>query len=307
MKTISKKQLIVIEGPTASGKTALGIELAKRLKTVIISADSRQFYKEISIGTAKPSLEEQDGIKHYFIDSHFLTEEITSAGYAKEVLGILENEFKNSDSIVLVGGSGMFIDAVCIGLDEIPKSDELKKTITLQWENEGLESLLIELKEKDIVFYNEVDKENPMRVIRAIEAIRLTGEPFSKLRNQKKKDLPFDVRRFVINHPREVLYDRINRRVDMMIDNGLLDEVKSVHHLKHLSTLKTVGYSELFQFLEARLSFQQAINLIKQNTRRYAKRQLTWFRKHPEAIWINYTTTEEMSNEIVRLLEISSV
>ena len=307
MKTISKKQLIVIEGPTASGKTALGIELAKRLKTVIISADSRQFYKEISIGTAKPSLEDQDGIKHYFIDSHFLTEEITSAGYAKEVLGILENEFKNSDSIVLVGGSGMFIDAVCIGLDEIPKSDELKKTITLQWENEGLESLLIELKEKDIVFYNEVDKENPMRVIRAIEAIRLTGEPFSKLRNQKKKDLPFDVRRFVINHPREVLYDRINRRVDMMIDNGLLDEVKSVHHLKHLSTLKTVGYSELFQFLEARLSFQQAINLIKQNTRRYAKRQLTWFRKHPEAIWINYTTTEEMSNEIVRLLEISSV
>ncbi len=304
MKTISKKQLIVIEGPTASGKTALGIELAKRLKTVIISADSRQFYKEISIGTAKPSLEEQDGIKHYFIDSHFLTEEITSAGYAKEVLGILENEFKNSDSIVLVGGSGMFIDAVCIGLDEIPKSDELKKTITLQWENEGLESLLIELKEKDIVFYDEVDKENPMRVIRAIEAIRLTGEPFSKLRNQKKKDLPFDVRRFVINHPREVLYDRINRRVDMMIDNGLLDEVKSVHHLKHLSTLKTVGYSELFQFLEARLSFQQAINLIKQNTRRYAKRQLTWFRKHPEAIWIDFSSTNEMTDKIESFLDI---
>lgn len=303
MNNISKKQLIVIEGPTASGKTALGIELAKRLQTIIISADSRQFYKELSIGTAKPSMKEQAGIQHYFIDSHFLEEEITSARYAKEVLVVLENEFQNHDSIIMVGGSGMFIDAVCIGLDEIPKSDELKKAITLQWETEGLESLLLELKEKDIDFYNEVDRDNPMRIIRAIEAIRLTDEPFSKLRNQKKKELPFEVKRFVINHPREILYDRINHRVDLMLEQGLLEEVKSVLHLKHLSTLKTVGYSELFQFLDGNVSYQNAVDLIKQNTRRYAKRQLTWFRKHPEAVWIDFSSTVEMTNKVESFLD----
>ncbi len=305
MSIKSGKQLIVIEGATASGKTALAVELAKRFNTVIVSADSRQFYKELLIGTAKPSVEEQEGIHHYFIDSHFLQDEITSASYAYEVLTILDVEFQNHDTVIMVGGSGMFIDAVCIGLDEIPKSDVLKKEITEQWENEGLDSLLAELKEKDVEFFNEVDRGNPMRVIRAIEAIRLTGEPFSKLRNKKKKDLPFEVKRFVINHPREVLYDRINRRVDLMIENGLVDEVKSVLHLKHLSTLKTVGYSELFRFFDGEISMQDAVDLIKQNTRRYAKRQLTWFRKHTDAVWINYTTTKEMANEIVRLLEIS--
>lgn len=301
----SKKQLIVIEGPTASGKTALGVELAKKWKTVVVSADSRQFYKELSIGTAKPSLDEQDDIFHYFIDSHFLQDEITSAVYAREVMSILEKEFQIYDKIVMVGGSGMFIDAVCIGLDEIPKSDELKQGLTIQWKEEGLESLLIELKEKDIDFYNEVDKDNPMRIIRALEAIRLTGEPFSKLRTNCNKELFFDVKRFVINHPREILYDRINRRVDMMIENGLLDEVKSVFHLKHLSTLRTVGYSELFNFIEGSVSYLDAIELIKQNTRRYAKRQLTWFRKHPEAVWIDFTNIVDMANKIDSILDIT--
>jgi len=183
-----KKQLIVIEGPTASGKTALGVALAKKWNTVIISADSRQFYKELSIGTAKPTLEEQEGIKHYMVDSHQLEEEVSSAKYAREVNLILEKEFIHHDQLIMVGGSGMFIDAVCIGLDEIPKSDELKAELTNQWELLGLEPLLNELKEKDPEFYNEVDKGNPMRIIRALEAIRLTGQPFSKLRtNQEKK------------------------------------------------------------------------------------------------------------------------
>ena len=293
-----KKQLIVIEGPTASGKTALGVVLAKKWNTVIISADSRQFYKELSIGTAKPTIEEQEGIKHYMVDSHQLEEEVTSAKYAREVNSIIEKEFNNHDQLIMVGGSGMFIDAVCIGLDEIPKSDELKAELTKQWENEGLEPLLNELKEKDLDFYNEVDKGNPMRIIRALEAIRLTGQPFSKLRTNQEKKHNFEIIRFVINHPREVLYDRINRRVDIMLENGLLDEVKSVQHLKHLSNLKTVGYTELFNFLDGITNFQTAIDLIKQNTRRYAKRQLTWFRRHPEAIWLESTETELMVEEI---------
>ena len=297
--TAPKKQLIVIEGPTASGKTALAIQLAKRWKTIIISADSRQFYKELTIGTAKPSLEEQDGVFHYFIDSHFLHDEITSAAYAKEVMNVLENEFKNHDKIIMVGGSGMFIDAVCIGLDEIPKNDALKSELTIHWKAKGLEDLLVELKEKDLDFYNEVDKENPMRIIRAIEAIRLTGEPFSKLRKNTKKEFFFDVKRYVIDLQREVLYERINRRVDQMIENGLVDEVRSVISLKNFSTLKTVGYSELFSYLEGNIPLIEAIELIKQNTRRYAKRQLTWFRRHPEAVWLSDRSTIEMVNDIL--------
>ena len=293
-----KKQLIVIEGPTASGKTALGVALAKKWNTVIISADSRQFYKELSIGTAKPTLEEQEGIKHYMVDSHKLEEEVSSAKYAREVNLILEKEFIHHDQLIMVGGSGMFIDAVCIGLDEIPKSDELKTEITKQWELLGLEPLLNELKEKDPEFYNEVDKGNPMRIIRALEAIRLTGQPFSKLRTNQEIKHNFEIIRFVINHPREVLYERINRRVDIMLENGLLDEVKSIQYLKHLSTLKTVGYTELFNFLDGITNFQTAIDLIKQNTRRYAKRQLTWFRRHPEAIWLKSTETNLMVEEI---------
>ena len=298
-----KKQLIVIEGPTASGKTALGVALAKKWNTVIISADSRQFYKELSIGTAKPTIEEQEGIKHYMVDSHQLEEEVSSAKYAREVNLILEKEFIHHDQLIMVGGSGMFIDAVCIGLDEIPKSDELKAELTNQWELLGLEPLLNELKEKDPEFYNEVDKGNPMRIIRALEAIRLTGQPFSKLRTNQEIKHNFEIIRFVINHPREFLYDRINRRVDVMVENGLLDEAKSVQHLKHLSTLKTVGYTELFNFLDGITNFQTAIDLIKQNTRRYAKRQLTWFRRHPEAIWLVNTEKNLMVEEIESRLQ----
>ena len=215
---------------------------------------------------------------------------------------VLENEFKSHDKIIMVGGSGMFIDAVCIGLDEIPKNDALKSELTIQWKTKGLEDLLAELKEKDLDFYNEVDKENPMRIIRAIEAIRLTGEPFSKLRKNTKKELFFDVKRYVIDLPRDVLYERINRRVDRMIENGLIDEVKSVRSLKHLSTLKTVGYSELFAYLEGNISLNEAIELIKQNTRRYAKRQLTWFRRHPDAAWLSDRSAIEMVNDILLLV-----
>jgi len=296
------KLLIVIEGPTASGKTALGVELAIKWNTVVVSADSRQFYKELAIGTAKPSVEEQKGVKHYFVDSHVLPDEITSATYAKDTIPILEQEFKTHNTIIMVGGSGMFIDAVCIGLDDIPKSNEVRDQLNLEYSINGLEALLSELERLDPVFYQEVDKGNPMRVIRALEAIRISGEPFSKLRTKSKKELFFEVKRFVINHPREILYDRINRRVDLMIENGLLEEAKAVAHLKHLSTLKTVGYTELFNYLEGVYSLKEAIELIKQNTRRYAKRQLTWFRKHPDSVWIDFTDTLQMAEEIEKRL-----
>jgi len=296
------KLLIVIEGPTASGKTALGVELAIKWNTVVVSADSRQFYKELAIGTAKPSVEEQKGVKHYFVDSHVLPDEITSATYAKDTILILEQEFKTHNTIIMVGGSGMFIDAVCIGLDDIPKSNEVRDQLNLEYSINGLDALLSELERLDPVFYQEVDKGNPMRVIRALEAIRISGEPFSKLRTKSKKELFFEVKRFVINHPREILYDRINRRVDLMIENGLLEEAKAVAHLKHLSALKTVGYTELFNYLEGVYSLKEAIELIKQNTRRYAKRQLTWFRKHPDSVWIDFTDTLQMAEEIEKRL-----
>jgi tRNA dimethylallyltransferase len=272
--------------------------LAKKWNTLILSADSRQFYKELSIGTAKPTLEEQEGVIHHFIDSHALTDELTSASYATEAQAILTEEFKKHERILMVGGSGMFIDAVCIGLDNIPTDKAIRHTLTTQWKEEGIEPLLTELKEKDVAYFNTVDKANPPRIIRALEAIRITGKSYSELRVGNEKTQTFEVRRFVIDHPREKLYDRINLRVDQMIESGLLDEVKSVIEHRQLQTLNTVGYKELFSFIDDAISFKQAIDLIKQNTRRYAKRQLTWFRRHPEAKWIPYSTALEMAESI---------
>ena len=297
------KHLIVITGPTASGKTSLSIQLAKHYKTCILSADSRQFYKEIAIGTAKPSKEEQDGVKHYFIDSHNLTDEVTSAQFEKEALDILEAEFKTHNIIVLTGGSGMFIDALCIGLDKIPSSAEIKAQIQLEYDELGLEPLLNELAEKDIEYYNEVDRRNPMRIIRALEVIRLSGKTFSEQRKSKPTPRPFTTHRFVIEHERESLYNRINDRVDLMINLGLVEEVKSVQKLNHLSSLNTVGYKEIFEFIDQKITLDEAIEKIKMNTRRYAKRQLTWFRRHEATNWIKYSTLNIMTKEIIDKIE----
>jgi len=297
-----KKKLIVIEGPTASGKTALGVELAIHFKTEIISADSRQFFKELAIGTAKPSKIEQKEIVHHFVDSHSIDDEISSSVYAKQVEILLTELFQKNEVVIMVGGSGMYIDAVCIGLDSIPHSKEIQAELNTRLEQFGLNNLLEELALKDPVFYESVDKANAMRIIRALEAILITGEKMSDL---QKKELPkkeFEVIRFVINHERSVLYDRINRRVDQMIENGLIDEVKSVFDKRELKVLKTVGYSELFQFLEDEISLERAVELIKQNTRRYAKRQLTWFRRHTEAYWLAHTSLDEMKIEVIDYL-----
>ena len=296
---MSKKRLLVIAGPTASGKTSLAIQLAKKFNTCVLSADSRQFYKEVSIGTAKPSIEEQDGIKHYFIDSHFIEKPLTASTYAEEALKILSVEFQKKDLVVLVGGSGLFIDALCVGLDKIPFNQEIREQLNLELEQFGFDSLLKELEAKDLMYYQQVDRSNTTRVIRALEVIRNTGKTFtSYLETDSKEKRDFESLYFVINHPREVLYQRIEERVDRMVEEGLLEEVKSVVHLSHLQALNTVGYSELFRYLKGEISFENAIQLVKQNTRRYAKRQLTWFRRNPNAIWLENIPLDLQISEV---------
>lgn len=274
--------------------------MAKHFSTVILSADSRQFYKETAIGTAKPSLEEQDGVKHYFIDSHSIEEPLTAADFEKEALAVLENEFQKHDVIILVGGSGMFISALCDGLDEIPNDVVLRDKLTQEVQEKGLDFLLEELKEKDLTYYEQVDKSNTVRVIRAIEAIRLSGQKYSEMRLKSVKKRKFECIRFVIDLPRETLYERINKRVDLMFEAGLLDEVKALVPHQHLQSLNTVGYKELFSYFKGEISLEEAKDLIKQNSRRYAKRQLTWFRRDKKATWLKTQTIQEQVKEVLK-------
>ena len=295
-------KLIVIGGPTASGKTKLAVEVAKGLKTVILSADSRQFYKEMSIGTAKPDEDEMGGIKHYFIGSHSIHDELTSSTYASEAKKLLSELFKTHECVILVGGSGMYIDALCTGLHDIPTSPEERDKLTEEWKKDGLEKLISELKACDIDSYNEIDLKNPMRVIRAIEVFRITGYPLSSFKKQAQQPVDFDVYRFVTDVPRNELYNKINRRVDLMIEIGLIEEARNLLPFKHLSVLNTVGYRELFDFFEEKYSLDEAIERIKLNSRRYAKRQLTWFRRHKESIWIHPNNF----NEIIKIFNSGS-
>ncbi|MFN5910368.1 MAG: tRNA (adenosine(37)-N6)-dimethylallyltransferase MiaA [Bacteroidota bacterium] len=296
------KKLIVVQGPTASGKTGLSIELARRLSTVILSADSRQFYKQMSIGTAKPSVEEQAGINHYFIDSHDITDEVTAARFAQEAEKLLVELFETKDTVILTGGSGMFVDALCEGLDDIPTDAKIKEDLTRQWKEHGLDSLLQELEQRDPEMYDTIDRNNPSRVIRALEANRVTGKPFSELRTGKKKEKSFNVIRFIIELPREELYKRIDERVDNMIALGLVDEVRSLLPHRALGVMKTVGYSELFRYLDDELILVDAISLIKQHTRNYAKRQMTWLRRYNDATLIPFSNMTTMVNVILSKL-----
>jgi tRNA dimethylallyltransferase len=294
------QRLIVIEGPTASGKTALSVALAKALNTVVLSADSRQFYKELSIGTAKPKPEEMEGIPHYFIDSHPVSSPLSAAQFESEALDLIKGKLASYENLILVGGSGMFIDALCLGLDPIPTDADIQEKLRKELEEKGLEPLLEELKETDLEFYQQVDKQNPMRVLRALEVIRLTNIPFTTWRKNELPKRPFEVIRFVINHPREVLYDRINQRVDLMLEAGLIEEVKRVSEYRNLTALKTVGYKEVFDYLDGMIDLPTCVEKIKQHSRNYAKRQLTWFKRHPEAIWLDAKSTEELCNEILQ-------
>ena len=275
--------------------------MAKALGTAIISADSRQCYRELAIGTAKPSHEEMEGIPHYFIDSHDLKDQVTAADYESYGLNILEELFKIHDDVVLVGGSGMFVDALCIGLDPIPANDDIRQEFIELHDQKGLEHLQELLSEQDPEYYSEVDIQNPNRVIRALEVIKITGKTFSSQRKRSPKKRPFETVRFVLNHEREVLYERINHRVDLMIEAGLEKEAKSVMNQRELSSLNTVGYKELYAHYDGEYSREEAIDLIKRNSRRYAKRQITWLKRHPESHWIDWTNVEEVTDKILEI------
>lgn len=292
------KTLIVVAGPTASGKTSLAIKLAKKFETEIISADSRQFYKEMAIGTAKPSPEELRQAKHHFIDSHSISETFSVGDFEREGLAVIENIFKTHDTAVMVGGSGLYIKAICEGFDELPAaSPEIRKKLNRAFEENGITYLQEQLKLVDPAYYSQVDLNNPQRLIRALEVFEHTSVPFSTYRRSTINPRPFRSVKIGIDLPREVLYQRINQRVDEMVKQGLVEEVRSLLPYRHVNALNTVGYSELFDYFDGKTDLETAIALIKQNTRRFAKRQMTWFRKDQGIKWLRLG--EEDSIDII--------
>ncbi len=292
---MSTKNLIVIAGPTAVGKTTMSIAIAKTFECPVISADSRQFFKEMNIGTAKPTEGEMQGVPHYFINSHSITDNYNVGKYETEAIALLEKLFQVHEKIILVGGSGLYIDAICKGFDELPEADdEVRNKINLLFKTNGIEGLQKLLMELDINYYNKVDLQNPQRLSRALEICLTTGKAYSELRKGKVKKRNFNIIKIGIDTSRELLYKRINQRVDEMMTNGLLNEVKLLQHYKHLNALQTVGYKELFDYLENKSDLKSAIELIKQNTRKYAKRQLTWFRRDGEIKWFEPNQMEEI-------------
>ncbi|MGA6120217.1 tRNA (adenosine(37)-N6)-dimethylallyltransferase MiaA [Sphingobacterium anhuiense] len=282
------KTLIAIVGPTAVGKTAMAIELAQYFDTEIISADSRQFYREMNIGTAKPTVSELSQARHHFIDSHSIEEDYSAGDFEREALETISTLFQKKDIVIMVGGSGLFVRAVCEGLDNLPKAlPETRERLNNRFDNEGIVPLQAYLKQVDPVYYDQVDISNAQRVIRALEVFETTGLPFSDFLQNTKAVRPFKIMTIGLTMDRTTLYERINMRVDLMVQDGLLDEVRSLLSYKHKPALMTVGYSELFDFLDGKMSWEEAIDKIKQNSRRYAKRQLTWFKKDKDTVWFD--------------------
>ncbi|OFX17519.1 MAG: tRNA (adenosine(37)-N6)-dimethylallyltransferase MiaA [Bacteroidetes bacterium GWA2_31_9] len=280
------KTLIVLLGPTAVGKTDISISLAKTINTEIISCDSRQFYNELNIGTAKPSANQLNEIKHHFIGNISIHDYYNVSKFEGEALEKLNEIFKVSEYAVMVGGSGLYIDAVCQGIDDLPEIDkELRTQILERFEKEGLESLRIELKRLDPEYYAIVDLKNKNRMLRAVETTLQTGKTYSSFRTSKKVERDFNVIKIGLNFDREALYERINLRVDLMIEAGLIEEAKAFFQYKNLNALNTVGYKELFSHFENEYSLEKAIELIKRNTRHYAKKQLTWFGRYDDINW----------------------
>ena len=283
---MNSKQLIVIAGPTASGKTALAIELALKLNTVIISADARQFYKEISIGTAKPSAAELSMVPHYCINNLSIHDNYDVGKYETEVVELLDELFQHHNQIILCGGSGLFIKAVTDGLDEMPVAEEeLRTSLRQQYTEKGLGWLQQMVKEKDPTFYANTDIQNPVRLLRALEVIEQTGLPFSSFHKKNPKPRTFQSIKICLDIPRKTLYQRIDERVISMFEQGFENEARSVYPHKDINALQTVGYTELFEYFDGLISLKRAVELIQQHSRNYAKRQLTWFRRDTDFIW----------------------
>ena len=291
----STKTLIVVVGATGSGKTDISLRLATHFAAPIISTDSRQFYRGIPIGTAQPTAEQLATAEHHFIASHELTDNFNCGEYEVQALARLEELFRKHNVVVAVGGSGLYIQALCEGMDNLPQADEqLRQSLTERLQREGIESLLADLQRLDPDYYEQVDRQNPSRVLRAVEVCMQTGVPYSSLRTGERHKREFNIVKVGIEWEREALYDRINRRVDMMINEGLEAEARAVYHLRHLNSLQTVGYREMFEWFDGSISREEAIDLIKRNSRRYAKRQMTWFRRDAEIRWFAPTDTDAM-------------
>jgi tRNA dimethylallyltransferase len=297
------KYLVVIAGPTASGKTATAIQVAKALGTEIISADSRQFYKELPIGTAAPTKEEQAEVQHHMIHNLNVEDRYDVADYENDVLALLKKLFINHDSVVLTGGSGLFIDAVCKGLDSIPDiSEETRNKVNKLYEEGGLFALQNEVQRLDPEYYNIVDKYNPRRLQRAVEVCYQTGLPYSSFRNNTAKSRDFKIIKVALLWDRNELISRINLRVEKMVSEGLIDEAKAMYPKRHLNSLNTVGYKEIFEHFDGKSSLNEAIEHIKINTRQYAKRQMTWLRKNNDYQWFTVEEIPEMINYIKSII-----
>lgn len=300
MESSSNPLLVVLLGPTGVGKTDLCIRLADTFHVPIINADSRQIFAEIPIGTAAPTKEQLARVKHYFVGTHHLQDYYSASMFEQDALNIIQNEFLSHPCALMSGGSMMYIDAVCNGIDDIPTVDDKTRTwMKRRLAEEGLPALVQELKELDPEHYSIVDKQNPRRVVHALEICHMTGKTYTSFRTNSKKERPFRILKIGLNRPREELYDRINRRVDMMMADGWLDEARSVYPLRHLNALNTVGYKELFLYFDGTWSLEEAVERIKGNTRRYMRKQLTWFKRDPEIHWF----TPDETDEIVALVK----
>lgn len=284
--TAKDRRLVVIVGPTGSGKTDLSIEVARRLDAPILSTDSRQLYRGIPIGTAQPSADQLQAVEHHFIASHDLKQNFSCGAYEAEALALLDKLFRQHRDVVAAGGSGLYVQALCEGMDDLPKVDTaLREQLNGRLRTEGVDVLAEELRDLDPEYYAVVDRQNPARVLRALEVCLQTGQPYSQLRRGVRQQRPFKVVKIGVDLPREELYRRIDRRVDLMMEAGLEAEARAVYPLRHLNALQTVGYKELFDFFDGRITRDEAVELIKRNSRRYAKRQLTWFRRDTEIHW----------------------
>ena len=301
---LMNNKLIYIAGPTCIGKTSLSIEIAKRLETEIISCDSRQFYKELKIGTSPPSREQLKEINHHFIHNKSIHDKYNVGMYEKDAINLINNLFKENEIIILVGGSGLYADSIMYGIDDFPEiPSNIRNKIISEYESGGLEVIQNKLKKLDTKYYKEVDLSNSARIIRALEIIEFTGNKFSSLRTNTQKNRIFQSHVIVVECEREKLYTRINNRVDKMIKEGLEKEVLSLKDFKELNTLNTVGYKEFFNYFDNKISYNDTINKIKQNTRNYAKRQITWLKKYKKSIKVYYKQeVDSIINELNQVI-----
>lgn len=298
------KTLVVLTGPTGVGKTELSLSVAERLGSPIVNADSRQIYRELPIGTAAPTAAEQARVPHLFVGTHTLTDRYNAGEYEREALAALEELFRTRDHVLMVGGAMLYIDAVCKGLDEMPHvSAELREQVQQQYAAKGLEWLQAQVKEADPQYFGEADIQNPQRLLHALEICLAGGRPYSSFRLGSRKERPFRVVKIGLTRPREELYTRINARVDNMLAQGLLEEVRAVESLRHLNALNTVGYKEMFRYLDGEWTLEAAADMVRQNSRHYAKRQLTWFNADPEMHWVNLTDTPEDLTNVMQIIQ----